>query len=581
MQSQKFKVLQCISGLKSNDFEKIENSLLCLHEIQLKGEGSAGYAIYQYFINGIRKEEQNPQLAISYLVNSAKLNHPRSLDRLAKHLETGDHIGRDLKAAYSMYLKAAELGFTKSLVNLGRMLLAGEGIPQDSEAAFRLFYRSSLKGDPDAQFELAHMHLKGIAAPRDFVKYRQYLMRAASGGHLGAVLEISRNYLEGRYGDKNFKMSINWLKTQEGNPRVDMMRGLLLLSQQNQALSREGYELLNALSSKGHAPATKFLADLHYAGSPHTPKSPTVEEVYTRTARRQAGQLPVVSGKTTLDQSIPDTLKTYSEERKEELWPEIPAAEKVEISIDEDKSNNALHNWIANYKPDQKIISKQTSLVVTESKSVSIPATNTSSMIKAPSITKEQPKILTERDQNILAQSEMIEKTMDEIKITDPVKSLEQSLMLIQNRMMLASTYFSINYIEKSFNQLQKAAEQSLRLLTLLNNFVNSETDFPSIMRSLDNQASVDDARNLWKGSLSKFRRGSLELSQVLSQIALAYKRSGLDDNARLVESALKKITYDSSGDNFLAVNFDVNHPLNLLSKKLTGETFDIVYPVN
>lgn len=584
IQTEKFKVLHCISGLKSNDFQKIENSLLCLHDLQLKGEGSAGYAIYQYFINRINEKEQNPQLAISYLINSAKLDHPRSLDRLAKHLETGDHIRRDLKAAYSMYLKAAELGFTKALVNLGRLLLAGEGVLQDTEAAFRLFYQASLKGDPDAQFELAHMHEKGISAPRDFVKYRQYLIRAASGGHLGAVLEISRNYLEGRYGDKNFKMAVNWLKTQEGNPRVDMMRGLLLLSQNDQVLSKEGYELINALSARKHAPATKFLADLYYAGSPHTPESPIIEEIYTRTARRQAGQLPKTSKKTSLDRSIPDTLIKYSTERKEELWPETPAVETVEAVenlIDQDKPDNALDSWITNYRPNEKIATKLKAIAVAKSKPVSNSVIEKPLKKKIVSSTKKQAIKMSQRDQNILIQSQMIEKTMDEIKITDPVSNLEQSLMLIQNRMMLASTYFSIKHNEKSYDQLHKASEQSLKLLTLLTNFVNNETAFPNILSSLSSETSIDNARNLWKNSLSKFRRGSIELFQILSQIALAYKRSGDENNAQVVSRALQKFTQNNSRGDFIGVNFNENHPLNLLSKKLTGKAFDKIYPIN
>ena len=122
-------------------FQELEESLLCLHELQLKGEGSAGYSIYQYFYNGAPEKDQNPELAMSYLVSAASLNHPRSLDRLAWHFETGNDIKRDLKAAYSLYLKAAELGFTRSLVNLGRWLISGRVFLKTSKRLFNYFIK--------------------------------------------------------------------------------------------------------------------------------------------------------------------------------------------------------------------------------------------------------------------------------------------------------------------------------------------------------------------------------------------------------------------------------------------------------
>ena len=78
---------------------------------------------------------------MSYLVSAASLNHPRSLDRLAWHFETGNDIKRDLKAAYSLYLKAAELGFTRSLVNLGRWLISGRVFLKTSKRLFNYFIK--------------------------------------------------------------------------------------------------------------------------------------------------------------------------------------------------------------------------------------------------------------------------------------------------------------------------------------------------------------------------------------------------------------------------------------------------------
>lgn len=632
-QSAKIKVMSCISGLKSIAFEKIEQSLLCLHELQIQGEGSAGYAIYQYFFNGAPKSEQNPQLAISYLVDSAKLNHARSLDRLAWHLETGNNIGRDLKAAYAMYLKAAELGFSRALFNLGRWLISGEGVSQDIEAAFKLFHQASFEGESEAQFELAHMYEQGIATPRDFVKYRQYLLKAASGGHIGAALEIARNYLEGRYGNKDVNMAVNWLKTQEGNPRVDMMRCLLLLSQPDVEMNHEGYALLNSLSSKGHAPASKFLADLHSAGGSLLPRSAVVEEVYSRTAQRQAGQIGPINRNPSLGKSVPERFVDYSETRQAELWPEfnpleIQAQETPEVSLSVNKSS--LQNWLKNYrnkranpnkavnqplvrssttyqknqstkaseiktikqsekpviKPSeiaQKPIVKSTEVSLkAESQPTTTPHKYIQQTTSASSATTLAPRpVIASKNESILQQSKVIEQTMDEIRISDPVKNLEQSLMLIQNRMMLASTYFSIDQLDESSIQLHKAAEQSLNLLPLLSTQIDQQVAFPQVLASLKNESQLNQIREFWKKSLSRFRKGSLELIQTLSQICSIYKQTGHTLQAQEISSKLEQIVKNNSQKTFLAVNFDPEHPLNLLSKKLTGLPFDTVFPVH
>ena len=123
--------------------------------------------------------------------------------------------------------------------------------------------------------------------------------------------------------------------------------------------------------------------------------------------------------------------------------------ETVEKSIDQDKPDNALDTWITNYRPNEKIATKLKAIAVAKSKPVSNSVIEKPLKKKIVSSTKKQAIKMSQRDQNILIQSQMIEKTMDEIKISDPVRNLEQSLMLIQNRMMLASTYFSIKHNEK------------------------------------------------------------------------------------------------------------------------------------
>ena len=86
-------------------------------------------------------------------------------------------------------------------------------------------------------------------------------MRAASSGHVGAIFEISGNHLDGRHEQKSLPKALQWMKTQEGNPRIDTMRALLLMSQNESKFNQKGLELLYSLSLSGHAPASKFISN--------------------------------------------------------------------------------------------------------------------------------------------------------------------------------------------------------------------------------------------------------------------------------------------------------------------------------
>ena len=474
----KLRVLECIPGLQSQSFQELEESLLCLHELQLKGEGSAGYSIYQYFYNGAPKKDQNPELAMSYLVSAAGLNHPRSLDRLAWHFETGNDIKRDLKAAYSLYLKAAELGFTRSLVNLGRWLISGEGVSQDVEAAFQLFYQASLMGSSEAHFEIAHMYKMGISVKKNIRRYKTYLMRAASSGHVGAILEISRNHLDGRHEQKSLPKALQWMKTQEGNPRIDMMRALLLMSQNESKFNQKGLELLYSLSLSGHAPASKFISELHETGHYLTKPSETAKHIYARTAQRQAGYLPPISKNYSENFSslrdIPRFLDEYDNRKSEQLWTKTENETPKIIETKLSKSDNSLKNWLNEYEKRQtdtnmSAIQKNSSKVSRNSTQISTP-TNA-----------------TNREIEILNRSKLIEQTLNEIKIVDPISKLDQSLMLINNRLLLANSYKSIGYIKLMNSQLEETIRNSFEVLKQLSEHVNKAFTYPDILDRIDN----------------------------------------------------------------------------------------------
>ena len=187
------------------------------------------------------------------------------------------------------------------------------------------------------------------------------------------------------------------------------------------------------------------------------------------------------------------------------------------------------------------------------------------------------PTNATNREIEILNRSKLIEQTLNEIKIVDPISKLDQSLMLINNRLLLANSYKSIGYLKLMNSQLEETIRNSFEVLKQLSEHVNKAFTYPDILDRIDNTEKLTAAKNLWTKSFEDLRFGSIELVKSVDNVINLYAESGNKDRAEETRQKLNDLLFGESNYGFICVNFDADHPLNKISEKLINSPFDTI----
>ena len=100
--------------------------------------------------------------AVRLYRKAAEANDVRAMVSLGLLLETGDHVPKDLKAAYALYEKAAERGSADGALDLAVALVQGKGIDVDVPRALDLLETASDDGSARAAYDLAALVSKGV-----------------------------------------------------------------------------------------------------------------------------------------------------------------------------------------------------------------------------------------------------------------------------------------------------------------------------------------------------------------------------------------------------------------------------------
>lgn len=167
---------------------------------------------------------------------------------LAKHLQNGEWLTRDVQAAIYWYDKAAQQGnagaqnelgliyFTgrdteknfslalklfqaaaasgqaDAMNNLGAIYSTGEEIAQDQDKALMYFSEAAERGNSKSQLTLGLMYLEGIGVEQDFLAAEALLLKAAEAGDEGAQMHLGLMYTNRPFAEDTRVEGIKWLK---------------------------------------------------------------------------------------------------------------------------------------------------------------------------------------------------------------------------------------------------------------------------------------------------------------------------------------------------------------------------------
>ena len=132
---------------------------------------------------------------------AAAAGDARALVSLGRLRETGDHVPKDVAAAYANYAKAAERGGTDGAINLAVALTEGKIMRKDVARAYALLKSAADGGSAIATFNLGKFADDGLggAATDALALYR----RAASLGEPNGFRAAAVLLDEGRHGAKD------------------------------------------------------------------------------------------------------------------------------------------------------------------------------------------------------------------------------------------------------------------------------------------------------------------------------------------------------------------------------------------
>ena len=135
----------------------------------------------------------------------------RQLQRLERHLETGDGQGGDYH-------------------NVGVALMYGsQGYPQDHEKAMRFLRHSAAEGNTSSLSSIGKMYEVGMGVRRDMEEaFRWYSCSAEAGQTLG-YLEVGNAYYHGRVVDQSHSTAADWWRKAAERGQAESMLNFALI----------------------------------------------------------------------------------------------------------------------------------------------------------------------------------------------------------------------------------------------------------------------------------------------------------------------------------------------------------------
>ena len=123
--------------------------------------------------------------AVGIYRKAADAGDTRAMVSLATLLENGDHVAKDVKAAFALYEKAVARDNPDAAINLGFAVAQGLGTPKNMPRALALFRKAAELGSARATFNLATLVSQGVGGGKPAEALDLY-RKAADLGYPGA-----------------------------------------------------------------------------------------------------------------------------------------------------------------------------------------------------------------------------------------------------------------------------------------------------------------------------------------------------------------------------------------------------------
>lgn len=128
--------------------------------------------------------------------------------RKAKDLLDRDNENYNPNEAVDFLIESAKLGCGVAKYRLGKMFLRGEDVPKNVDYALRWLKESVSEGNPFAEYLLGKTYLKGEDIERDLIRAEDLLKKSSAQGNKYAKYTLGKAYLDGDLLQQNISEAI-------------------------------------------------------------------------------------------------------------------------------------------------------------------------------------------------------------------------------------------------------------------------------------------------------------------------------------------------------------------------------------
>lgn len=134
---------------------------------------------------------KNSTARFNATLKQAKAGSPKAMFLVARMLERGKGIKKNINEASKWYQRSASQNYAAANARLGKLYLEGIGVNKNTKKAFSLLNLAAIQGIPVAQFNLAIVYELGIGTKRDLQEAIKWYDYAAKGGYYTAKSKSS------------------------------------------------------------------------------------------------------------------------------------------------------------------------------------------------------------------------------------------------------------------------------------------------------------------------------------------------------------------------------------------------------
>ena len=183
------------------------------------GDVRSLYLIGEMYSTGNTAVEKDEKKALEYFERACEGGDEKGMFKVARALEKGRLLKKDLCGAFELYKKSAELGDKSARLSLARCYLDGIGTEKDNNKAVILLEEYAAKGTVRAMYKLAELLLEGESVSRDVERAIELLDECSKKGNTKSQIRLAKIYAQGIEGvrvDLEKAASMYFLACSEG-----------------------------------------------------------------------------------------------------------------------------------------------------------------------------------------------------------------------------------------------------------------------------------------------------------------------------------------------------------------------------